>query len=419
SRPIPAAAPHPGHTASTTYLRSRRARTQARRLQGRTGLADAPRTSPADPPPPSTLLTSAWDASYDLLQQWGMEVEVCLGWEAAQQQDTFLDSGQQAFVIEGGLGPGGEADGEEVGSTGLASALSASEARQTPAGSSARDAPAGSAARSATLERPGALCVSVSVTLKSLMPELSAPATVLVLRIADRLLTYQKYQKWWAQRPAVSVRQLPGAWWQHACQAVTAECRSRYPVRQMRQSLALRAQYIQLYRMLHSRQPYFAKDRARGPREQAVPAKALAAQLQELERKLTLAQAMMYRTCVALRHSIYLGRHEEEYLKCLTAMDLLATFVDALPQASPSPLETTSRLRVSVRCPRLGLHLVCQAPAAGHGPRPGHGPKGEAAPMTAAPAQAARQARSHAAAVVLSVEGVQLLMPSLTSLVVQ
>ncbi|KAL6764808.1 hypothetical protein V8C86DRAFT_3128699, partial [Haematococcus lacustris] len=258
------------------------------------------------------------------------------------------------------------------------------------------------------------------------MPELSAPATVLVLRIADRLLTYQKYQKWWAQRPAVSVRQLPGAWWQHACQAVTAECRSRYPVRQMRQSLALRAQYIRLYRMLHSRQPYFAKDHARGPREQAVPAKALAAQLQELERKLTLAQAMMYRTCVALKHSIYLGRHEEEYLKCLTAMDLLATFVDALPQASPSPLETTSSmwlsvaagLRVSVRCPRLGLRLVCQAPAAGHGPRPGHGSKGEAAPMTAAHAQAARS-RSHAAAVVLSVEGVQLLMPSLTSLVVQ
>lgn len=60
----------------------------------------------------------------------------------------------------------------------------------------------------------------------------SAPPHVVVNEIHNRSLFSLAFQ--------VSVQRSPSAWWQHAGNCILAECRSRYPVRKLADSLEVR-----------------------------------------------------------------------------------------------------------------------------------------------------------------------------------
>ncbi|GIL45735.1 hypothetical protein Vafri_2897, partial [Volvox africanus] len=101
------------------------------------------------------------------------------------------------------------------------------------------------------------LVIHVDVILKALVLELGPEGVAQVLRMVDRVLTYEKYSVHWSRRPAVSITQSPAAWWQHAGHAIINDCREHFPLRKVRDMMARRAEYIRVYKELHSMQRGF------------------------------------------------------------------------------------------------------------------------------------------------------------------
>lgn len=317
-----------GRSQAAEYLQRRATRQGAPRKQGSQLPADAVGLDVEE---------GLWEESYCALQQWGCEVQVTMPVAGAPDpvQDAMASQstgGSLAFVIKA-VNSGGQ--GASTGWAGtsdvLAGNLSPGEiSTQTMPAMQACQGNSGVASPHQVVHR---LRFHVSVTLKSFMPEFTPQSALVGLRIVDRMLTYSKYVQFWKRRPASTVSQAPSTWWQHAGHAVVSECRSRYPVRKLSLSLSLRRQYISLYRALHSSQPYFTPTGTYRPpahttkgkgcmnlspcialchpllpnnmwtSSMLLAARVIQHRLQELELKLTLAQAMCYRTFVALQHS--------------------------------------------------------------------------------------------------------------------
>ena len=96
-------------------------------------------------------------------------------------------------------------------------------------------------------------------------------------------------------------------------------------------------------------------------------------ELQQLETRLTLGQALVYRTFVALQHSRALREQPEVRQQWLGIMDVLSVFVDALPTmdedetTSPATAQRTGGVSFRLECPRLGIKLINRSPATGVG----------------------------------------------------
>ncbi|EFJ52491.1 hypothetical protein VOLCADRAFT_86643 [Volvox carteri f. nagariensis] len=99
--------------------------------------------------------------------------------------------------------------------------------------------------------------IHVEAVLKAFVLELAPEGVAHLLRIVDRAVTYEKYSVYWSQRPTVTVAESPAAWWQHAGRAIINDCREHFPLRNVRVLLARRAEYLGVYKELHSMQRGF------------------------------------------------------------------------------------------------------------------------------------------------------------------
>lgn len=279
--PVPAGQPGPSLQQLDVQRRKRvRTRTAAR---AQTAAAAAPPPStPADRLLPANWLENEleWDYMHFVVRQWSMEVEVSLEEQGQLAQRIrnlrrALRGGKNAgqppaIQVHGSFGvrssrtpapvlqrtaqeraevAGGSPEGSPFPS---APNLQAQAAQQQRAGGTAsrRPPPIVTDSAAATPQRAGtqrqggsggnggraaqgagaaeaapALTVHVNVMLKALVPELTPESIVQLLRVVDRVTTYENYRKFWRVRPAVSVTESPVAWWQHAGRAIINDCR--------------------------------------------------------------------------------------------------------------------------------------------------------------------------------------------------
>jgi len=54
------------------------------------------------------------------------------------------------------------------------------------------------------------------------------------------------------RRPHVPVSRSPALWWQHAGQAIIADCRRRYPIRKMEHAIEVCAGLLSSLNVIHS-----------------------------------------------------------------------------------------------------------------------------------------------------------------------
>ncbi|KAF5841312.1 hypothetical protein DUNSADRAFT_13584 [Dunaliella salina] len=343
------------------YMQSRRSKHYMQRAMQTRPLAAA-RPLPQQPQPQTPLqavpvhqegaeegegagvspLAQGWDASHCLVKQWGVE--------ALPVATTPCTSMAFPSSMPRSLAPKllvGLPNSQRPSHTG-----SPPQQRASHPGT-----PRGSMGGSGGTHLIAGLHLHVSVVLRALAPIITPDAALLGLRMADRHLTYSKYCAFWVRRPHVPVSRSPALWWQHAGEAIIADCRRRYPIRKFDHALQLRRQYIATYRALHSTQKHYNPkgNEPEGPLDVTV----INNDLRRLELKLNLGQAMVYRTFVALQHSRYLAQHAEAYQQWEMVLDMLSMFVDALPLMDDEDnLSQPSAVSVSVECPKVGMTLV-------------------------------------------------------------
>ncbi|GLC63390.1 hypothetical protein PLESTF_000031200 [Pleodorina starrii] len=251
--------------------------------------------------------------------------------------------------------------------------------------------------------------VHVDVSLKALVPEVTPEAAVQLLRMVDRLLTYQKYSAYWSQRPS-PLYQVPVNSRHSAMQpatgaaspasappagraaANTAGLTGRSPLRDgLSSSSSDAATDPQCSSKPRQERPVMR--RIVYPRAKVQPNKLvqLSDQLVQLESQLPLGQIMCNRTFVALWHSSKL-RDPKAKAQWLEAMGVITNFVDAIPTVDEDEepdsgaavgfaaaavegsggnsagrihrAATATQISLGIFCPRLGLKLINKHAAA-------------------------------------------------------
>ncbi len=240
-----------------------------------------------------------------------------------QQRQQAAEAAAEALRVQAAAGPAGAAD--------------AASGAGPPQPSSDEVADGGNGSARMVL-------LDVSVSLKALIPELNAASlailsrcdgcfsTVLLLRIsalallsapccisllspaphsctsprptsriADRQLHYSHYGAHWAARPQVAVHGHASAWWQHAGEALAAECgrmmRREVPLSALPLRHRRRQEYQALYAASHTASPGFQEPGRRWwQRRRVQPAAADDLQrLQQLEASLTAEEIAHFR----------------------------------------------------------------------------------------------------------------------------
>lgn len=208
--------------------------------------------APADTPSPTqtpalvSLSEDAWDARYTLVQQWGAEIDITLRPRPVTPCTTGTSTNTAtgtALSAPGGLPYALTLSFLSAAAVNTTDSLGA-DANNSTATPQPPDAAAAGAAGGAAAS---GLFFHTDIRLKACVPQLSPQPLLVVLRVVDRVLGLFKYAQCWRRRPAVSVRQSPVAWWQHACKCVLTECRRRYPIRSFKDVLATQSEYMLLY----------------------------------------------------------------------------------------------------------------------------------------------------------------------------
>lgn len=136
------------------------------------------------------------------------------------------------------------------------------------------------------------LTVCIQVSLSACVPVLTPAATACAARIAERLIIFDKYARYWARRPLTSVHEARRLWWKYAGasvhEAARKVARRNVPLAGLAERHRLRMRHARLYAAAHAR---------------GVDA---ANRLLAFEGKLTLEQVCNFRLMAGLRDSPYL-----------------------------------------------------------------------------------------------------------------
>jgi hypothetical protein len=216
--------------------------------------------------------------------------------------------------------------GSDAGSTGRGSAPSSTgRGGAPPTPSKLTRAVGGSTSAS---QAPGAASVgdppiaatsllTVSVSLKALVPEFNAASLSALTRLLDRQLHWQNYATHWRSRPQVPVESHAAVWWQHAGSTLAARCghvaRRQVSLQQLSRRRKLRTEYQTLYAAAHVGRPGFQDPGARWWRRGSVAAATpeQLKRLQALEARLTAEEIAHFRCAVGKREAGKLWVHHD------------------------------------------------------------------------------------------------------------
>ncbi|KAK9867091.1 hypothetical protein WJX84_006946 [Apatococcus fuscideae] len=203
--------------------------------------------------------------------------------------------------------------------------------------------------------------ITISISIRALVPDWDAAAVAVAMRMVDRLQVYEQYVTYWQARPQEPVHVNPRTWWLHAGQAAARECRkvSRHKVslHTLESRHRNRLAYTKLYEAIISERPSY----------QAFTSSLISGrvtrlqrnQLAAMEAQLTLEEIAHFRVAIAAQHSKCIKDDPAVLSHAFHAVDAIISNLGALPSSVESMLFQTKSSSEAPKMIGFKLHATC------------------------------------------------------------